>query len=190
MKKTMSILMLAVLMCCVLAACGSGKATETTAAPETAAAETAAASENTVEPESTASATEAETETPSDCPLADGIYTAEFHTDSGMFHVSEALDGKGTLTVENGKMTIHVSLVSKTIVNLFPGSAEDAQKEGAELLQPTEDKITYADGYEDTVYGFDVPVPALDTEFPLALIGKKGIWYDHAVSVTNPQLAE
>lgn len=54
-----------------------------------------------------------------------------------MFHVNEANDGRGTLTVENGKMTIHVSLTSKHIVNLFVGTAEDAQKDGAEILQPT-----------------------------------------------------
>lgn len=67
--------------------------------------------------------------------LEDGTYTAEFQTDSSMFHVNEAMDGKGTLTVEDGKMTIHISLVSKNIVNLFEGTAEDAQKDGAELLQ-------------------------------------------------------
>ncbi len=42
--------------------------------------------------------------------LEDGTYTAEFQTDSSMFHVNEAMDGKGTLTVEDGKMTIHISL--------------------------------------------------------------------------------
>ena len=66
--------------------------------------------------------------------LEDGIYSAEFDTDSNMFHVNEANDGKGTLTVKDGKMTIHVSLVSKSIVNLFVGTAEDAKKDGAELL--------------------------------------------------------
>ena len=64
-----------------------------------------------------------------------------------MFHVNEAMDGKGTLTVEDGKMTIHISLVSKNIVNLFEGTAEDAQKDGAELLQPTTDTINYSDGH-------------------------------------------
>ena len=118
--------------------------------------------------------------------LEDGVYTAEFDTDSSMFHVNEAMDGKGTLKVEDGKMTIHVSLASKNIVNLFEGTAEDAQKDGAELLQPTTDTINYSDGTSDEVYGFDVPVPALDKEFDLALIGKKGTWYDHKVSVTNP----
>ena len=62
-----------------------------------------------------------------------------------MFHVNEANDGKGTLTVKDGKMTIHVSLVSKNIVNLFEGTSEDAQKDGAELLEPTTDTVTYSE---------------------------------------------
>ena len=82
-------------------------------------------------------------------------------------------------------MTIHVSLVSKSILNLFPGLAEDAEKEGAELLEPTTDSVTYSDGYTEEVYGFDIPVPYLDREFDLALIGKKGKWYDHKVSVSE-----
>ena len=65
------------------------------------------------------SAKEEETEERTECEIEDGTYTAEFKTDSGMFHVNEANDGKGTLTVKDGKMTIHVSLVSKKIVNLF-----------------------------------------------------------------------
>ena len=118
--------------------------------------------------------------------LPDGIYTAKFKTDSSMFHVSEACDGKGMLTVENGKMSIHISLGSKNILNLYPGLAEDAEKDGAELLLPTEDLVTYSDGLTEEVYGFDVPVPVLETEFDLALIGTKGKWYDHKVSVSDP----
>ena len=122
-----------------------------------------------------------------DTVLEDGIYSAEFDTDSSMFHVNEANDGKGTLTVKDGKMTLHVSLASKNIVNLFVGTAEDAQKDGAELLQPTTDTVTYSDGTTEEVYGFDIPVEAIDEEFDLALIGKKNKWYDHKVKVTNPQ---
>ena len=118
--------------------------------------------------------------------LADGIYTAEFTTDSSMFRVNETCEGKGTLTVENGEMTIHITLGSKKILNLYPGLAEDASEEGAELLLPTEDTVTYSDGMTEEVYGFDVPVPMLETEFDLALIGTKGKWYDHKVSVSNP----
>ena len=118
--------------------------------------------------------------------LEDGVYMAEFNTDSGMFHVNEACEGLGKLTVENGEMTIHVSLVSKKIVNLFYGLAEDAKKDGAELIEPTTDEVTYSDGTTEEVYGFDIPVPALDEEFDVALIGTAGKWYDHKVSVSNP----
>lgn len=122
--------------------------------------------------------------------LENGVYTADFDTDSSMFHVSEACDGKGMLTVEDGEMTIHISLASQNIVNLYPGLAEDAEKDGAKLLEPTVDTVTYSDGISEEVYGFDVPVPALDEEFDLALIGTKGVWYDHKVSVSNPEKAE
>ena len=87
-------------------------------------------------------------------------------------------------------MTIHVSMPSKNIVNLYLGSAEDAQKDGAELIQPVTDTVTYSDGATEEVNGFDVPVPAIDEEFDLALIGKKGVWYDHKVSVSNPVAVE
>ena len=121
-----------------------------------------------------------------DAVLEDGTYEAEFKTDSGMFHVNEANDGKGVLTVKDGQMSIHISLTSKNIVNLFVGKAADAKKDGAELLQPTTDTVTYDDGTTEEVNGFDVPVKALDKDFDLALIGTKGKWYDHTVSVTNP----
>ena len=116
--------------------------------------------------------------------LSDGTYPAYFTTDSSMFHVSEALDDLGELTVKNGEMTIHVSLGSKNIVNLFPGTADDAQKAGAKLLDPVTDTVEFDDGTTEEVYGFDVPVPALDQEFDLALVGTKGVWYDHKVKVT------
>ena len=119
--------------------------------------------------------------------LADGVYTADFNTDSSMFHVNEACEGKGTLTVENGQMTIHISLPSKSILNLFCGTAEDAQKDGAALLQPTADTVTYSDGTSEEVYGFDIPVTAVDTDFDLAILGTKGKWYDHTVSIRNAQ---
>ena len=119
--------------------------------------------------------------------LEDGVYTAKFDTDSSMFHVNEADEGRGILTVENGKMTIHISLVSKKIVNLFVGTADDAKKDGADILEPTTDTVKYSDGTTDEVYGFDVPVEALDEEFDLAILGTKGEWYDHKVSVSDPQ---
>ena len=119
--------------------------------------------------------------------LADGTYSAKFDTDSSMFHVNEAYDGRGTLTVKNGKMTLHIVMPSQNIVNLFLGTAEDAQKDGAKLIQPTTEEVTYSDGSKEEVYAFDVPVEALEKEFDLALIGTKGKWYDHKVSVSDAQ---
>ena len=119
--------------------------------------------------------------------LADGVYQASFSTDSSMFHANEACDGKGVLTVENGQMSIYVTLAGKGIVNLFPGTAEDAQKPGAEWLQPTLETVHYSDGTTDEANAFLIPVPYLDEEFDVALVGKKGTWYDHKVSVSDPQ---
>ena len=176
--KKLTVLVLTALLVLSMGACG-----QSTAAPEATVktgTETTAAAETT---EGTAAPETAEAAAPA---LADGVYLADFNTDSTMFHVNEVCEGKGTLTVKDGKMTIHVSLSSTSILNLYPGLAEDAQKDGAELLQPSKDELTYPDGLKETVNGFDIPVPALDQEFDVALIGKKGKWYDHKVSVSNP----
>ena len=130
-----------------------------------------------------------ETEEPqpvSECPLEDGVYSALFKTDGSMFHINEAYNDRGVLTVKDGKMTIHITLPSKNTVNLFYGTSEQAQEKGAVLIQPTVDLVTYSDGETEEVYGFDVPVPYLDEEFDCALIGTKGKWYDHKVYVSDP----
>lgn len=169
--------------CLLLGGCGAGQAADATSAESTVATQ-----ESTITPTvSTEAAETVSTETAqNEAQLPDGVYTAEFSTDSSMFHVSEACDGKGTLTVKDGVMTIHISLGSKKILNLYPGLAEDAAKDGAVLLEPTTDTVTYSDGMTEEVYGFDVPVPVIGEEFDLALIGTKGKWYDHKVKVSDP----
>lgn len=134
MKKLFALMLAVLLLASVLTGC-----VQKTAEAEPAASQT----EGTEQPvEETAEApaeetpaeetpAEEETEEPAEPALPDGVYTAEFNTDSSMFHANEACDGKGTLTVKDGQMTIHVSLVSKTILNLYPGLAEDAKAEGA-----------------------------------------------------------
>ena len=161
-------------------------ATAMMAAPVAMAAETETETAVTEKVSDAETETGSETETEAEGVLEDGTYTAEFDTDSSMFHVSEACDGKGTLTVKDGVMTIHISLGSMMILNLYPGLAEDAAKDGAVLLEPTTDTVTYSDGMTEEVYGFDVPVPAIGEEFDLALIGTKGKWYDHKVKVSDP----
>ncbi len=180
MKKVITLLAVLSLTAALCAGCGGS-------AQEESAADTVSEEESAPDEESAAEEEAAET-VAVEAELEDGVYLADFDTDSSMFHVNESCDGKGTLTVENGVMTIHVSLVSKNIVNLYYGLAEDAQKDGAELIEPTLDSVTYSDGYTEEVYGFDIPVPALDTEYNVAIIGTKDNWYDHMVSVSNPEL--
>ena len=155
----------ALLLTCLSGCAGSSSTASGSEAASSAAVSSAAASEIAV--------------------LPDGVYSADFVTDSSMFHANEACDGKGTLTVENGKMTFHVSLVSKKVVNLYPGAAADAEDHKTDWLIPTLDTVTYSDGTSEEVYGFDIPVTALDEDFALALLGSKGKWYDHTVSVCN-----
>lgn len=117
--------------------------------------------------------------------LKDGTYTAKFTTDSTMFHVNEVYKERGTLTVKDGKATLHVTLASTSIVKLFVGSAEDAQKDGAKLLEGKEEAVKYPDGTSDKAFAFDIPVPVIDAEFDCALVGTKGKWYDHKVKVSD-----
>lgn len=193
-RKNIAVVGMLLVTCLSSVGCGQKKdKQESLAATKTSAFETASEKQTEEKTEKeTESKTEADTKTAvseSD-ELADGVYTADFNTDSSMFHVNEACDGKGTLTVKDGEMTLHVSLASKKILNLYYGLAEDAAKDGAQLLDPTTDSVTYSDGMTEEVYGFDIPVPALDEEFDVALIGTKGTWYDHKVSVSNPEPKE
>ena len=169
-KQFVSLSVASLMLAAVLTGCGGASSTASSAASsEAASAVSAAASE------------------PAEAALPDGVYTAEFDTDSGMFHANEACNDMGTLTVENGQMTFHVSLASKKIVNLYVGMAADAEANKADWLLPTTDTITYSDGTSEEVYGYDIPVAAVDQDFQLALLGTKGKWYDHTVSIRNAQ---
>ena len=169
MKRVFSCVVAASLALSLLAGCGASSTASS-------AASGAASSEAASSVASSAVETAA---------LPDGVYTADFDTDSSMFHANEACNGKGTLTVENGQMTFHVSLASTHIVNLYLGKASDAADHEADWLQPTTDTVTYSDGTSEEVYGFDIPVSAVDADFDLAILGTKGKWYDHVVSVRN-----
>lgn len=179
MKYTRFVSLLAVsaLLAASLAGCGSSASSVASSASSEAVSSAAESAVSEAASESAAAS--------SALALEDGTYTAEFDTDSSMFHVNEASDGKGTLTVEDGQMTLHISLQSKKIVNLYVGMAADAPDHEADWLQPTTDTVTYSDGTSEEVYGFNVPVEALDTDFQLAILGTKGKWYDHTVSVRN-----
>ena len=174
-KQLISLSIVSALLAASLAGCGASSGAAGSAA-------SGAVSSSVV---SSAASSEAAAE--STASLPDGVYTAAFDTDSSMFHANEACNGLGTLTVENGQMTFHVSLASKKIVNLYVGMAADAEDHKTDWLLPTTDTVTYSDGTSDEVYGYDIPVAAVDEDFQLAILGTKGKWYDHTVSIRNAE---
>ena len=183
MRKRLLAVTLSVMMTAsMLAGCGGKADTKDTKKVQT--------EQDSSKEEGTAEESSEKKNAAEDAGLEDGVYTAEFHTDSSMFHANETKDGKGTLTVKDGKMTMHVTLLSKNIVHLFVGTTDDAKKDGADLLEPTIDTVTYADGTTEEVHGFDIPISVINEKFDLALIGTKGVWYDHKVSVDNPVKVE
>lgn len=122
--------------------------------------------------------------------LPDGNYMVDFDTDSSMFHVNEAMEGKALLTVTNKSGNLHLVMPSKNVLNLYSGLAENAKTDEANWINPGLETVTYSDGMTEEVYTFDVFVTVLDEEFDLALIGKKEVWYDHKVSISNPVSVE
>ncbi|MDD3277410.1 MAG: hypothetical protein PHG16_00800 [Lachnospiraceae bacterium] len=192
MKKKIIVTVSAMVIAFSLAACGSqsGENSKSAQSADSVSESTQTAGTVSESAKSESTVSKSETTEASSAAIEDGVYNADFNTDSGMFHANEANNGKGTLTVKDGKMTFHVSLASKNIVNLYLGTAEDAQKEGADLLMPTTDTVTYSDGTSEEVYGFDIPISAIGEDFDLALVGTKGTWYDHKVSIANPEKAQ
>ena len=126
---------------------------------------------------------------PAKIDLEPGTYTAQFTSDRmSMVHLNEVCDGRCTLTVDDdGNATAHLIMPSTSIRELFVGTKDDAQKPGAALIEAQEEKVTYDDGYKETVSAFDLPVPVVDEEFDMALVGKKGNWYDRKVKLTDVQ---
>lgn len=175
MKKSMALAacIMALVASVMCLGCSSGTAASSSAVAAASSAASAAAS--------SASAQAAAAQN-----LSDGTYTVKVETDSSMFHVNESKNGTAELTVKDGKMVAHLTLVSKRITNLYAGTADQAQADPDGVIQPSLDKVTYSDGAEEEVYGFDVPVPALDKEFDVAILGEKGSWYDHTVTISNP----
>lgn len=121
--------------------------------------------------------------------LEEGTYTAEFSSDlMSMIHLNEVCEGRCTLTVDaDGNAVAHLIMPSTSIQKLYLGTKDKAQEPGAELIEAQKEKVVYDDGYKQTVSAFDLPVPVIDQEFDMALVGKKGNWYDHKVKFTDVQ---
>lgn len=122
--------------------------------------------------------------------LEDGVYKVDVETDSNMFHINEAMEDKGFLSVEKGKWLLHITLPSKNIVNMYMGTAEEAEaaeEKGEALIEPVTDTVTYSDGTTEEVHGFVFPIDKLGEPITVAIIGTKGKWYTHEIIVSNPE---
>ena len=103
MRKRLLAVTLSVMMTAsMLAGCGGKADTKDTKKVQT--------EQDSSKEEGTAEESSEKKNAAEDAGLEDGVYTAEFHTDSSMFHANETKDGKGTLTVKDGKMVFHVTL--------------------------------------------------------------------------------
>ena len=187
----LALVTLAVAACVVLFGCASPSSSQSAASgSSSAAASTSAASDLSSEAAGTSEAASGSSNsakaTGTQPALEDGEYIADVTTDSSMFHLNETCDGKCSLKVSDGQMTVHMILTSKKITMLYPGTVEQAKADEAGWIHPTNDEVTYSDGEKKEVYGFDVPVPALDEPFAVAILGSKSNWYDHEVTVSNP----
>ena len=187
----LALVTLAVAACVVLFGCASPSSSQSAASgSSSAAASTSAASDLSSEAagtsEAASGASNSAKATGTQPALEDGEYIADVTTDSSMFHLNETCDGKCSLKVSDGQMTVHMILTSKKITMLYPGTVEQAKADEAGWIHPTNDEVTYSDGEKKEVYGFDVPVPALDEPFAVAILGSKSNWYDHEVTVSNP----
>lgn len=183
---------LVVAACLAFAGCSAGSPASSSAAAGDASSSAASVSTASTDASSASAAASSAASEPAAfaasaaSDLAVGTYEVDVTTDSSMFHLNESCDGKGTLTVLDDGMSVHMTLVSKKIVNLYAGTAAQAEADEAGWIQPTTDTVTYDDGMTEEVYGFDVPVPALGEPFDVAILGSKGKWYDHNVTVANP----
>lgn len=104
----------------------------------------------------------------------------KFESDSSMFHLNETLKGKAKLVLNRGVLCAEMIMPSKNIVNI----AMEPNGEGL-LLAPETVTVTYDDGATEEVYAFYLPAKAFNESFVVSILGTKGVWYDHTVTLTK-----
>lgn len=114
--------------------------------------------------------------------LKNGKYTVKFTIDDGlgMIGLNDALNGKTTLTVKNGKMTVHVPMKGVGLTKAFAGTSKAAGKKGAKMAKRT---TAHIDG--EDVYAFDIPVKKLNKSFAVSFFSKRNKkWYQKTAKVS------
>ena len=108
--------------------------------------------------------------------LADGVYTVDVTSDSGMFKVVAA-----ELTVKDGEMTAVITLSGTGYDQMYVGTKAEAEAAAEGFVDYVED----AEGK----YTFTVSVAGLDTELAYAAHAvKSGSWFDRTLTFDSTTL--
>ena len=100
----------------------------------------------------------------------DGTYDIDVDVSSQFFRIDSC-----KLTVNDGKMTAAIQLVTFSYSLIYNGTGKEAAKaDASDYIEITEDKEGYA--------SFTIPVDALDTQISIASFStRKNKWYDRTI---------
>lgn len=109
--------------------------------------------------------------------LNDGEYDIDVLSSSSMFKIDNV-----TLKVDGGKLTVVMTMVSKSYLYVYPGTPEEAVAAG-------EDGYISAEDAGDDKASFTFEIPALDSEVKCAAFSKKKEkWYDRSLCFLSSRL--
>lgn len=112
-----------------------------------------------------------------DIIAADGVYSCDAVSDSGLFAVKSCV-----LTVENGKMTAAITVEGSKYACVYQGDAGDA------LQAPEAERIPAADNGDGSVT-YTLSVAGLDRETAVATYSAdKNKWYDRTLTLLSDSL--
>jgi hypothetical protein len=110
--------------------------------------------------------------------VKDGVYPVEVESSSPFFRIIAA-----ELTVCGGVMTAEITISSTSYLNVYPGTAEQAESDAPENYICSEE----TDGHSV----FTIPVEALNSPVPCAAFSKKrSRWYDRLLVFDAASLPE
>ncbi len=183
MKKMGYFLIVSLLSCILLYGCGnSGQNVSSTA--ESSGTSSAAESSSTIA-SSVASSSASNEASVNKLNLDDGYYMATLTSQDAKFQVNTRMKGLGNLIVEDSLGNISVTLNSNDITKVFVGTAQDAQKEGASVLEARTTKFNNSNGTSEVFNAFLIPVPDIEKEYDCAYFSTDNKWHDNKIKLSG-----
>ena len=107
---------------------------------------------------------------------ADGIYSAETKTDSGLLRFSNC-----RLTITDGEMTALLTATNNNFDYIYLGAAADANANQDDWIPAVPD--------DNDAYTYEIPVASLDNTLQIATYSaKKKLWYDRELTIDSQTL--